>query len=274
MKVKPSLLTGILVVLGYLAVVFTVWLGTGVDYDTIGDSVDNVRDAVTIAMACGALYILVVVSILGWWTPSLREPKRAHHGWMLAIPVLLLIGIVLNLAATEWGRFDELGTPLGTYVAWLALGCVGVGFNEEMITRGQLIVGGRGSLHEGGVWFVSSLCFGLLHVPNAFFGQSAASTVQQVVFAFAIGTAYYVTRRVTGLLLVPMLLHGAWDFSTFIQGHSTDGMADKTVSFGSFAMYVAVPLALVAVWRLVKDDGDVVEPGADQLAPFAQPAAA
>jgi hypothetical protein len=71
-----------------------------------------------------------------------------------------------------------------------------------------------------------------------------------------------------------MLLHGAWDFSTFIQGHSTDGMADKTISFGSFAMYVAVPLALVAVWRLVKDDGDVVEPGADQLAPFAQPAAA
>lgn len=187
MRVKPSLWTGLLVLLGYLAVVFTVWIATDVDYDTVGDSVENVRNAITIAMACGAVYIVIVVSILGWWKPSLREAKRAHHGWMWVIPAVLAVGVVLNLAATKWGRIDDLGTDLGPYVLWLALGCAMVGFNEEMITRGQLIVGARGTLHEGWVWFVSSLCFGLLHVPNAFFGQSVSSTVQQMAFAFAVG---------------------------------------------------------------------------------------
>lgn len=269
MRVKPSLLKGIAVLLGYLAIVFTVWAVTGTDYDTIGDRVENVRNAVTIAMACGVVFIVAVVSALGWWKPALREPRRAaHHRWMFAIPVLLVAGVVLNLAATQWGRFEELGTPLGAYVAWLAVGCAMVGFNEEMITRGQLIVAGRGSLHEGWVWFVTSLLFGLLHVPNAFFGQSVATTVQQVVMAFAIGTAYYVTRRITGLLLIPMILHGAWDFSTFVQDHSVGGMASRPVSFGGFAMYVVIPLALVAVWRLHHDEGDVVEPGGDQLAAF------
>lgn len=269
MKVTPSLLKGVSVLLGYLAVVFTVWIVTDVDYDTIGDSVGNVRDAVTIAMACGVVYVVIVTSILGWWKPALREATRAvHHRWMWIVPGLLLIGAVLNLVATKWGRVDELGTPLGAYVAWLAVGCLMVGFNEEMITRGLLIVGGRGSLHEGWVWFVSSLCFGLLHVPNALFGQSVATTAQQVVFAFVIGTAYYVTRRITGLLLIPMILHALWDFSTFIQDHSVDGMDDKPVSLGGFALYLAVPFTLVGVWRLLKDEGDVVEPGGDQLAAF------
>lgn len=38
---------------------------------------------------------------------------------------------------------------------WLAIGCAFVGFSEEFVTRGLLIVGGRGTLHEGWVWFVS-----------------------------------------------------------------------------------------------------------------------
>lgn len=267
MKITPSLLKGILVLLGYLAVVFTVWAVTDTDYDTIGDSVENVRNAVTIAMACGVVYIVIVTSILGWWKPTLREARKVGHAWMWIIPVLLLLGVVLNLVATEWGRFDEIGTPLGTYVAWLAIGCVMVGFNEEMITRGLLIVGGRGTLHEGWVWFVSSLCFGLLHVPNAFFGQSAGTTGAQVLLAFVIGTSYYVTRRFTGLLVIPMALHGLWDFSTFVQSHSVDGMAKKTVSFGAFALWAVVPLAFIALWQILRK-GDVVEPGGDQLAPF------
>jgi membrane protease YdiL (CAAX protease family) len=271
MRVKPSLWKGLLILVGYLAVVFTVWLATGTKYDEVGDTVDNVRKTVTLAMALGAIYVVIVTSVLGWWKPALREPRRAaHHKWMWIIPALLLVGAVLNLAATKWGRLDDLGTPLGTYVAWLAIGCVMVGFNEEMITRGLLIVGARGTLHEGWVWFVSSLCFGLLHVPNAFFGQSVKDTAQQVFFAFGIGTAYYVTRRISGALVVTMILHGAWDFSVFLQGHSVEGLADKPVGLGGIVMGPVVLLSLIAIWRLHHDEGDVVEPGADQLAAFTE----
>jgi uncharacterized protein len=270
MRVKPSLLTGILVLLGYLAVVFTVWIIAGVDYDEVGDTVDNVRNVIAISMIVGAVYVAVVTTVLGWWKPALREPRPAsHHKWMWIIPIALALGVVANLASTKWGEIDQVGT----YVMWLAIGCVGVGFNEEMITRGLLVVGARGTLHEGWVWFVSSLSFGLLHVPNAFFGQSAKDTVQQVFFAFGVGTAYYVTRRITGALVVTMVLHGAWDFSVFIQGHSVDLLADKPVAIGGIVMMPVVALSLLAVWRLHHDEGDVVEPGGDQLAAFA-PAAA
>jgi uncharacterized protein len=268
MRVKPSLPKGLLVLVGYLAVVFTVWIATDIDYDTIGDSVENVREAVTLAMFCGLIYLVIVVSALGWWKPALREARRVHHGWMWVIPVLLALGVVLNLASTEWGRFDELGTKIGPYVLWLALGCAMVGFNEELATRGQLIVGARGSVHEVWVWFTASLCFGLMHVPNFWFGEDGKTTVQQVFLAFTVGTAYYVTRRVTGSLIVTMVLHGAWDFSTFIQGHSVDGMAEKTIALGGALSFPLVAIALIAVFVILRKDGDVVEPGGDQLAPF------
>ena len=105
MRVKPSLLTGILVLLGYLAVVFTVWIIAGVDYDEVGDTVDNVRNVIAMSMIVGAVYVAVVTSVLGWWKPSLREPRRAdHHKWMWIIPIVLALGVVANLATTKWGE--------------------------------------------------------------------------------------------------------------------------------------------------------------------------
>ena len=40
--------------------------------------------------------------------------------------------------------------------------------------------------------------FALLHVFNIFVGQSVAATIQQLVFAFLVGSVFYATRRVTG----------------------------------------------------------------------------
>jgi len=144
-----------------------------------------------------------------------------------------------------------------------------VGFSEELLTRGLAIVGGRGSMHERWVWVFSGAIFAMLHVPNAFFGQGARETAQQVVFAFAVGMTYYVTRRISGTLIVTMILHAIWDFSTFIQGHSVDRLTDKPVALGGFALYVAIVLGIVALVKILKTS-DVVEPGGDQLAPFEQ----
>ena len=82
----------------------------------------------------------------------------------------------------------------------------GGGFSEELLTRGLTIVGARGAMHEKWVWAFSGLVFGLIHVPNIVFGQAVGPTLQQVVFAFAVGLTYYVTRRIAGTLIVTMLL--------------------------------------------------------------------
>jgi membrane protease YdiL (CAAX protease family) len=262
MRVKPSPLAAIVAIVGYLVVVFSVWVVTGLDYDEIGDTVGNVRSGVTVPIGLGAIFLLVVVTTLGWWRPSLHEPRRVGHAWMWVIPALLLLGAVGNLAGTRWDRIDDLGV----YLLWLGTGCALVGFSEELLTRGQLIVAARGTLHEGWVWFASSLTFGLLHAPNALFGQSIAATGQQIGFAFLVGTAYYVTRRISGALVVTMALHALWDFSTFIRAHSVDRLDDAPLPVGALVLWPAILLALIALWRIHRTEGDVVAPGGDQLA--------
>jgi membrane protease YdiL (CAAX protease family) len=263
MRIKPSALTAIAAIVGYLAVVFGVWVATGVKYDDVGDTVENVRKSVVLAIGLGAVYLIVVTSALGWWKPAMREPRKVGSGWMWLIPVLLLVGAALNLAATKWGEIDGLAT----YALWLAIGTLFVGFSEELLTRGIAIVGGRGSMHEKWVWVFSGAIFASIHVPNALFGQGATETAQQVVFAFAVGLTYYVTRRISGALIVTMVLHAIWDFSTFLQAHSVDRLEEKPASLAIFAMYAAIVMGVVALVKILKT-GDVMGPGADQLASF------
>jgi membrane protease YdiL (CAAX protease family) len=263
MRVKPSALSAIVAILGYMVVVFAVWGATGLKYDEVGDTVENVQKGVVLAIALGSIYLIIVTTALGWWKPAIHEPRKVGGGWMWLIPVLLLVGAVANLAATKWGEIDGVGA----YAVWLAVGTLFVGFSEELLTRGLAIVGGRGSMHEKWVWVFSGVIFGLLHVPNAFFGQSVRDTAQQVVFAFAVGLTYYVTRRISGTLIVTMVLHALWDYSIFIQAHSVDKLKDKPVSLGAFALYLAIILGIIALVKILKT-GDVVEPGGDQLAEF------
>jgi hypothetical protein len=90
-----------------------------------------------------------------------------------------------------------------------------VGFCEELATRGLLITGFRAAWTEPRVWFVSTLLFALLHLPNWVFGAGPIAVVQALTAFFA-GSMLYLTRRVTGSLIPAMLLHGLWDFSSFI----------------------------------------------------------
>jgi len=263
MRVKPSALSSIVAILGYMVVIFSVWAPVGMKYGEVGDTLENVQKGVVLAVALGAVYLVIATTVLGWWKPAIHEPRKVGSKWMWSIPVLLFLGAIANLATTKWGEIDGVGS----YAAWLAIGALLIGFSEELLTRGLAIVGGRGSMHEKWVWVFSGTIFGLLHVPNAFFGQSAGTTAQQVVFAFAVGLMYYVTRRLAGTLIVTMGLHAIWDFSVFIQDHSGMNLEDKPVAAGGPVLYVAIVLGIIALVKILKT-GDVVEPGGDQLAEF------
>lgn len=261
MRVKPSALSALAAIVGYTVVVFSVWSLTGLDYDEVGDTVENVRKGIVLSISIGAVYLVLVTTFLGWWKPAMREPRRVGSRWMLLIPTLLLLGAIGNLATTKWGEIDGVAS----YALWLAIGTLLVGFSEELLTRGIAIVGGRGSMHEKWVWVFSGAIFGLLHAPNALFGQTVRLTVQQILFAFAVGLMYYVTRRITGALIVTMALHAVWDFSIFIQDHSVQNLDDKPIAAGGIVLNLTVILGIVALVKILKT-GDVVEPGGDQFA--------
>jgi CAAX protease family protein len=205
----PKPLTGILVFLGYLVVFYGVWIINGVEYDNISESADTIVRWIVAPLAAGAVYLVIVVSALGWWRPAMFEVEKATPRWLLVGPILMLLFAIVGLSTS-----DKSGVTMAMF--WLALlGSLLVGFCEELATRGALIVGLRGRLTEPRVWFISTLLFGLMHLPNWVFGAGPAASLQ-VFLAFGGGSILYLTRRLTGSLVYAMLLHAIWDFASFL----------------------------------------------------------
>ncbi|MGZ4632430.1 MAG: CPBP family intramembrane glutamic endopeptidase [Actinomycetes bacterium] len=242
MRITPRPAAAVVVFVAYCALVAAVWAVNDVDYGTVADSSGNVVRGIVVPIGLGALLLVIVTTWLGWWRPAMLEEHRAGLRWAMLIPALLAVTVIAGMASIDFGSTDAEILPL------IALGCLFVGFSEELLTRGLMLVGLRGSLRESWVWFLSSLSFGLLHGLNAFYGQSVKATAGQIGFAFAMGTAFYVTRRVIGALLVTMVIHALWDFGT-LGTDATDGTA---LPFGAPVSIVAVVLSFVVLVKLVR----------------------
>jgi len=223
-----------------MAVVAAAWAVGGLDYDAVGDSTSTVVKGIVIPVALGAVFLAVATSYLGWWGPAIREALRAPR-WLWAVPALMVLPGLGSLLGGI-GPADRAGA----YLLALGVGTLLVGFSEELLTRGTGLVGLRGGFGEALSWFFSCLIFGLIHAVNVFFGQSIGSTVQQIVFAFLAGTVFYITRRVSGTLVLCMLLHAWIDFTTFAFSDAASGAESPFVILG-FAQWIAFILAIVGV---------------------------
>ncbi len=239
-KHPPSVRLGVLLYLGYLAIFFGTWGINGVDYNRIGENAHTTKLWYAFPTLFGCAFLAVGLSILGWWRLVLFDRTRSGPRWIWILPVAMAGVIVHNF----------LGLPAGKLSAelllWSSLGAVGVGFGEEMITRGSLLVGLRSRFGENRVWFLSSLLFAALHVPNVIFGFPLWAMPIQVALTFVMGGGFYVIRRMSGTLLLPMALHGLWDSALFL--------SVATEVEPSAIQFVIYPLSLVCTLAVVLRD--------------------
>lgn len=255
MKVQPRPSVGVLVFVAYLAVFYGVWIATGIEYKNVGDSASTLLKWYVAPLAAGTVMLVIAATALGWWRAALVEVRKAPR-WTLITPALMLL---LGLVSLTQKDYSDTTSRMWLY---LLVGSIGVGFCEELATRGLLLVGLRGTLSERQVWLWSSLLFGLMHLPNWAFGGGPGA-VGQVGLAFLSGTTFYLLRRGTGMLLFAMVLHGFWDCAAFVD------------SGGAIVAFLNIPVGIASVviaLRLTKLDRD--EP---TLAPYAvalQPVAA
>lgn len=248
MRVNPRPLITVGLAIGYTAIVAITWIVMGTEYDAVGDSTADILKGIVVPVALASVFMAVATSYLGWWHPAIREELRAPT-WLWAVPTLMVLPGLGSLLGGS-GSADRTAP----YLLTLAIGTLLVGFGEEMLTRGTGLVGLRGGFGEAMSWFFSCLLFGLIHALNVFFGQSIGSTVQQIVFAFLAGSVFYVTRRVSGNLIVCMVLHAWIDFTTFsFSDAATD--ADSPFVILGFAQWGAFVLAIVGVVLLVRRSG-------------------
>ena len=242
---KPSWQIAIAVYAAYLVIVIGAMMAGGADYLNMTGP-DVVFGSIVLPLILGAVFLFATISWLGWWKPVMRDSEIASPGWLKWPILLAAVGFIgLMLSDTAWSSLS------GTHLLMLVIGAVFVGFNEEALTRGVMLVGFReGGRSEAWLLVLTALFFGLLHLPNALIGMPLWGAAVQVVFASIMGAGFYVLRRSTGMLLAPMIIHGLWDFSTFSHGASgADAPALQTiVQFGTYG--VAILCAVILIWTM------------------------
>ena len=86
MRVKPTPLISIALLLIYMAVVAAIWAVNGVDYDTVADSSDTVLKGIVIPIGVGAVFLAVAATWLGWWRPAMVEESKVGPRWASSSP--------------------------------------------------------------------------------------------------------------------------------------------------------------------------------------------
>jgi membrane protease YdiL (CAAX protease family) len=182
----------------------------------------------------GAVVVGLLGLWLGWWGVAMRDQHLIRLKWTLIAPAIYLVAALALLGTSDWGNVSA-----GFLVVAIVLG-IGVGFAEEFVCRGLLLVGLRGSFHEVAVWLFTCVLFGVMHGANVLLGAPIQGTVQQVVLAAIQGSAFYILRRYFGTLVIAMVLHGLWDTAVFVNASS-----GAPASLLSLLPYLAAPFAVV-----------------------------
>jgi membrane protease YdiL (CAAX protease family) len=202
------------------------------EYATFPDT-ESVWRNLAIPVAVSAAFACAVVTVLRWWQPVLVE-RRPVRRWVLVVPILFLVTI---LAGTDYATLADNGAA---FTLSLLAGALLVGLGEEVMFRGITVTTFRaGRFAEARVALWSSLAFGLAHSVNVVL-EGPGAFVQVLVTALA-GYFFYLIRRATRGLLVPVLLHGLWDFALF------SGKTDPDNPYPGAALFIVADLVLAIV---------------------------
>ncbi len=213
-------------------------LSTGSDagYGEFPD-VDSTVRGLLIPIVIAVALVAAVISWLGWWRDiAIERPKVAS--WVWVVPVLLVLG---GLGVMDWSNLGEQDLDLVLLVVLTSL-LVGVG--EELLFRGVSIqVLRRHGLTETKVALWSSVIFGGVHITNAI--STGPQAIFQVLVVCCAGYFFYLTYRVSGTIIVPILMHGFWDFAQFSH---TVGVDDPQPSPQQLLPFLALIIAGVIVY--------------------------
>jgi len=204
-------------------------------------SVGAVFFQLTFPLIVGALLLIVFLSVTGWWRDLFARQPIGGSRWMWIAVIVVVTPVVLRLFGIDYGRY-----PTGVVAAVFATGVL-IGFVEEVLTRGIAVKMLRDGGHsEWVVAAVSSLVFAVMHSINLFSGMAPLVVAVTVLYAFGFGVCMYLSMRVSGFLLVAIVLHALTDPTTML---ATGGL-DQTASDATQNVLLAAasPLNFVIIF--------------------------
>jgi len=258
MRAKLTAKSASLVVLLYVVFSIIAGLFSAIFFGGVNKSQnETIIDGVIGSGMYGMIIVMIVLMVISIFvfTESRRdiffERKSFDLSKLYYLFPLTWLGVTLfalfNVDFSSYS-FDVI---LLVMVASLA-----IGVNEEIVTRGILLVGLRNSgLAEWKAWLMTVVVFSLLHLVNVFGGANL--TVLLVVITG--GTLLYVSRRVFNNLFVPIGLHALYDTAFYLLTGIYlvgDSLPDEVldIQFGSFLVLLAATVLFLIFGRgLLKD---------------------
>lgn len=185
--------------------------------------------------AIALMLVVLVTTLYGWWPEVLREHRRVRR-WLWAIPAAFIVAAVL---LTDYARLAAAGPAL---TASLVLSTLLIATSEELAFRGVVLTFLRDRSREWVAAGITAVLFGALHLTGG---------MLQAGMSMIFGYLLYLMRRVSGGLMVPILVHFAWDFSVFSGMTTTQPATDSdtglVLSLISFAALLAIGIGFRAV---------------------------
>lgn len=203
------------------------------------DSPLNVFADLTFGLLVGSLVLLLFLISVGWLARMFEPQPIRGAGWMWIAPALITVFIVLRLLGIDYGGYGWAVVAITLLTGLL------VGFAEEVLFRGIIVTMLRAAgSRELVVALVSSLFFAVSHSVNVFSGMAPLTVAITVAYTFCFGILMYLTLRVTGRLLWPILLHGLFDPTLFL---ATGGIDRATATGQSIFLTIAGPSNFVII---------------------------
>lgn len=240
-RITPSVPVAAVVFVVYVVLVVGLMRVSGVQYEHFFDTASTTLRSAVLPLAVGAVWL---IAFLAWsrWDFVFRDARRLSAGGVVwALPIVMAVSLVLGLLGVSWDQLDA------THVLAVLVASVLVGFTEETLFRGIVLRSLRqGTRSEAAALGWTTLWFGAFHLTNLLLGEPGA--VLQMFFAGLAGLGFYLARRGTGALVAAMVLHGSWDFSTFLSGlHPGDGVVNDVGAFLLPVVYLLAAGTLVVV---------------------------
>lgn len=210
---------------------------------TVTDPAMVVLVFTALPIALGGIILVAFALSTGQLRTLFGHQPIGGRWWMWIAVAIVLVFNALRFATTDYA---DAGFTLA--LAWLVAGLF-IGFAEEFLTRGIVVqFMRRAGYGEIVVAVVSAALFAAMHAGNLLTGQALFPTVVQLLYTFAFGLCMYLTLRVTGNLIWPILLHASTDPSIFLQStHPADTPVAAFAGLGNIAVIVAGLILLIFI---------------------------
>ena len=202
-------------------------------------------------LVSSAVSVIFMIAYTKWFAPEFKGVLKTSQ--LATGLVIIWIPFLLKTIGGYIGNLIDFGFYFKPTFAAFAM-AVAAGFYEETIFRGVTVpIGMRYIKSEKRVGIIvglTALAFGLMHIGNIVNGASPTMAVIQGISSVFTGLLFVAVYLRTGNILIPIIMHGIFDYMCFTTDASLDSgiMTAETVTT---SLMIAIAIDIISgLWGL------------------------